>query len=72
MAIIRKRAMKEMSDVDLNKRLAELRLELAKENSQIGVGGSPSNIGRVKQIKKTIARILTENKKRKKGGSATG
>jgi large subunit ribosomal protein L29 len=53
-----------MNDNDLRKRLNELRLELAKERSQIAIGGSPSNPGRVREIKKDIARILTELKRR--------
>ncbi|MFH0928764.1 MAG: 50S ribosomal protein L29 [Candidatus Aenigmatarchaeota archaeon] len=45
-------------------RLSELRLELAKERSQIAIGGSASNPGRIKEVKKTIARILTEKNRR--------
>ncbi|MEM5778520.1 MAG: 50S ribosomal protein L29 [Candidatus Aenigmatarchaeota archaeon] len=51
-----------MTKTDLINRLNELRLELAKERGQIAVGGSSSNPGKIKEIKKTIARILTELK----------
>ena len=54
-----------MNNIDLIKRLNELRLELAKEKGQIAIGGSPSNPGRIREIKKTIARILTELKRRR-------
>ena len=64
MAIIKKKQMKEMSNADLNKRISELRLELAKERSQIAVGGSASNPGRVREVKRTIAKILTELNRR--------
>jgi len=64
LAIIKKKQMKEMSNADLIKRLGELRLELAKEKSQIAIGGSASNSGRIKQAKKTVAKILTEIKRR--------
>ena len=64
MAIIKKKQLKEMPNADLSKRLNELKLELVKEKSQIAVGGAPSNPGKVKEIKKTIARILTEIKRR--------
>jgi large subunit ribosomal protein L29 len=64
MAIIKKRQMKEMNDVDLVKRMRELRLELAKERGQIAIGGTASNPGKIKETKKTIARILTELKRR--------
>ena len=64
MAIIKKKQMKEMSNADLNKRMSELRLELAKEKSQIAVGGSASNPGRIREVKRTLARILTELNRR--------
>jgi len=64
LAILKKKQMKETNNVDMIKRLNELRLELAKEKGQIAIGGSPSNPGRIKEIKKTIARILTELKRR--------
>lgn len=69
MAILKKKQIKEMTRVDLINRLSELRLELAKEKGQIAIGGSPGNIGRVKETKRTIARILTELKRR---GESTG
>ena len=71
MAIIKKKQFKTLTHADLLNRLNELKLELAKEKGQINVGGSPSNPGRIKEIKKTMARILTELKKREKikGGS---
>ncbi len=53
-----------MTHVDLINRLNELRLELVKEKGQIAIGGSPTNPGRIKETKKTIARILTELKRR--------
>lgn len=64
MAIIKRKALKEMNDADISKRITELRLELAKERSQMAVGGSPSNIGRVREIRKTIAKLLTEKKQK--------
>lgn len=64
MAIIKKKQLKQMSRPDLINRLNELRLELAKERGQIAIGGTPSNPGRIKEIKRTIARILTELKLR--------
>lgn len=40
-------------------KIVELKKELLKMNSQIAVGTTPESPGRVKQIKKEIARILT-------------
>jgi len=71
LAILKKKQLKTLTHADLLNRLNELKLELAKEKGQIKVGGSASNPGKIKDIKKTIARILTELKKREKnkGGS---
>lgn len=65
MPIIRRKSLKELSNDDISKKIGELRLELSKEKSQIAVGGSPSNIGRVKQMRKSIAKLLTESNKRR-------
>ena len=39
--------------------MIELRKELIKVNAQVSTGTVPENPGNVKNIKKTIARILT-------------
>ncbi|MDD5416358.1 MAG: 50S ribosomal protein L29 [Candidatus Aenigmarchaeota archaeon] len=64
MAAMKKKQLKELNDDDLKARLNELRLELSKGRAQIAVGGSPENTGRIRQTRKTIARILTEMKRR--------
>lgn len=48
-----------MSNNDLMNKLNELRIELIKENAQIATGTTPKSPGKVRQIKKTIARIKT-------------
>ena len=48
-----------MNDLDLENKSAELKKELMKFNSQIAVGTVPKNPSKVKEIKKTIAKILT-------------
>ncbi len=51
--------LKGMSEQDLNKKLVELRKELAKHGTSIASGVNPKSPGQVKKTKKTIARILT-------------
>jgi large subunit ribosomal protein L29 len=51
--------MREMSREDQEKRLEEFRTELSKVKTMINAGGSIENPGRVKTLKKTIARMLT-------------
>ena len=59
MPILRMSQMREMSREDQEKRLEEFRTELSKVKTMINAGGSIENPGRVKTLKKTIARMLT-------------
>ncbi len=68
MAVLRAREIREMSEEELEKKLNDLRLELMKERAKITIGGVPENPGRVKEIRKAIARILTIKREMKKRG----
>ena len=59
MPILRMSQIREMSREDREKRLEEFRTELSKVNTMIQAGGSVDNPGRVKALKKIIARVLT-------------
>ena len=59
MPIIRKRELKQLLPEERDKRLAELRTELVKLRTNVKSGGNVENSGRIKEIRKTIARILT-------------
>ncbi len=59
MPILRMSQIREMSHEDREKRLEEFRTELSKVNTMIKAGGSIENPGRVKALKKIIARVLT-------------
>ena len=59
MAIIRMKEMRELDDSTLEKKLGDLRSELNSELGFIAAGGRASNPGRIKEIRRTIARILT-------------
>ena len=65
MAILRTKEMKKLEAKELDKKLGELRLELAKERGNINIGASVGSPGRLKEIRRTIARILTEKNKKK-------
>ncbi len=64
MAILRLDEMRKMEEKDLNSKITELRIELAKEKANIRIGASVSSPGRLKQIKKTIARVETLKKEK--------
>ncbi len=58
MAIIKKNDLKKMSNEELEKKMLDLQKQLMKSNAQISAGTTPENPGRVREIKKTIARII--------------
>ncbi len=67
MAILRSDEINDMDSKEMEEKVFELRNELLRERSKVASGGAPDNPGRVKEIKRTIARILTiENMKTKK------
>jgi len=63
---LRIKDLKKLSEEDLEKRLKELKLELLKERGNIEMGGNIKNPGKIKVIRRDIARILTLNKEKKK------
>ena len=59
MPILRMDEIRDMDTEEKQERLQELRTELMKIKTMIRAGGSVENPGRVKALRKTIARILT-------------
>ena len=59
--------LKVMNKRDLESKMVELKKELMKINSQIAIGTIPKSPGKVREIKRTIAKILTL--KHEKGGT---
>lgn len=64
MAILRKKELNSLSDKDLDKKINDLRTELIKANGLSASKSSPDNPGKIKEIKRVIARILTIKKMR--------
>ena len=56
---MKSKELKNMTKKDLESKLNELKKELIKLNAQVATGTVPKSPGQIKQIKKTIARILT-------------
>ncbi len=63
---MKKKDLRKMSDVDLDKQLKELKLELMKEKGNVEMGGNVKNPGKIRAIRKNIARILTLKTERTK------
>jgi large subunit ribosomal protein L29 len=59
MPFLRLKEIREMSTEKRREKLNELRTELRKFRSMIKAGGSIDNPSRIKELKKTIAQILT-------------
>jgi len=60
----RVKEIRNLSDNELKDRYKELKLELIKVRAKIAGGNIPENPGKVKHIKRDIARILTIMKER--------
>jgi large subunit ribosomal protein L29 len=70
MAILKTKQLREMKPEDLNKKLSELRLELLKELGNVKMGRPVKNPGKINELRRTIARVLTlqkEVKNKQKG-----
>ena len=59
MAILRLRDIRAMSPEQIRTRVAELRLDYGAMKSAIRSGGAPENTGKMREIRRTIARLLT-------------
>lgn len=59
MAVIRIRELRNMSQKDLNEKLADIRKEVMSERAKIATGGLPDNPGKLAEMRKVIARIKT-------------
>lgn len=59
MPILRTKDIRAMSSEDRRKKLMELRTELLRLKTMVKAGGAIENPGRVRELRKAIARILT-------------
>lgn len=67
MAIIRITALREMKDAELQSKLFEFQKELNAERGLLAAGGRASNTGKVRELRRSVARILTIQHERKLG-----
>ena len=68
---MRVKELRVMNELDLENKIIELKKELMKINSQIAIGTAPKSRGKVMEMKRTIAKILTiknDNTSKQKGG----
>ncbi len=65
MGTLRSNELAEMESAELDKHLGELRKELMKIKGGLASGGIPEDIGKTREMRKTIARILTIKRMKK-------
>ncbi len=68
MAILRLREIREMSEQQMTDKIKELKTELGKMKSQVRSGGAPENPGKMRGIRRTIARLETIRAEKAKTG----
>lgn len=70
MGILKSDEIRKMSDVELLEELEKLQMDLIRERGIIATGGAPENPGRIREIRRTIARIKTiMHERREKEGT---
>lgn len=69
MAIFRARDVRQLSDVELNEQMEKLKIELIQHYGKVSAGGSTENPGRIRELRRTIARMKTEQNIRRRSAS---
>jgi large subunit ribosomal protein L29 len=67
MAIFRAQEVRQLSDVELQEQMEKLNMELIQHRGKVSAGGSTENPGRIRELRRTIARIKTEANSRRRG-----
>jgi large subunit ribosomal protein L29 len=67
MAILRNKEIREMSSEQRTEKINEFRTELARLKTMVAAGGAVDNPTQIRQIRKTIARLLTIESEQQKG-----
>ena len=65
MAIFRASDVRQLSDVELQEQMDKLKIELIQYNGKVSAGGSTENPGRIRELRRTIARMKTEQNQRR-------
>jgi large subunit ribosomal protein L29 len=65
MAIFRARDVRQLSDVELQEQLDKLRMELIQHYGKVSAGGATENPGHIRELRRTIARMMTDQNRRR-------
>jgi large subunit ribosomal protein L29 len=59
MSILKTKQIREMRKSELDEKMKEMKLEMSKEMASNEIGANIKNPGKIREIRRTIARILT-------------
>jgi large subunit ribosomal protein L29 len=65
MAIFRAKDVQQLSDVELQEQMEKLRMELVQHYGKVSAGGATENPGHIGELRRTIARLKTEQNRRR-------
>ena len=65
MAILRAREVQQLSEVELQEQMEKLRMESVQHYGKVSAGGATENPGHIGEIRRTIARLMTEQNRRR-------
>jgi large subunit ribosomal protein L29 len=65
MAILRARDVRQLTDIELQEQMEKLRMELVQHYGKVSAGGATENPGRIRELRRTIARMMTEQNRRR-------
>jgi large subunit ribosomal protein L29 len=65
MAIFRAKDVRELSDIELQEQMGKIKLELIQHYGKVSAGGSTENPGRIRELRRTVARMMTEKNRRR-------
>jgi large subunit ribosomal protein L29 len=65
MAIFRARDVQQLSEVELQEQMGKLRMELVQHYGKVSAGGATENPGHIGELRRTIARLMTEQNRRR-------
>ncbi|MBN1166171.1 MAG: 50S ribosomal protein L29 [Methanospirillaceae archaeon] len=65
MALFRARDVSQLSDVEIIEQIDKLKMDLIQYRGKVSSGGAPENPGKIGEIRRTIARLMTEQNQRK-------
>jgi len=65
MAILRAHDVHQLSDIELQEQMDKLRMELVQHYGKVSAGGATENAGHIRELRRTIARMMTEQNSRR-------